>query len=234
LYVEIVRVRSRFLAAAPLLVVLPAGAASAQLCVGNTGFELTNIQPAANIEIDHHAQRYSLEARLHFHHALAAIEYGFKTWEKTTWDGQSHALVLSVGLNPVSPKSRVSVCPLLRWTRLSGPNQIDGTSWNFSEHSLAASVNVGFLMARRQLWDFMPTLAVTFGTGDPTLMTEFGQTQPEYQDFCCGRRSFTTFRFGFGLGYSDDLTLIPAITWPLGDGGGAQKTYSIRAVIRVL
>src|SRR3954468_4056094 len=216
------------------LMLLPAGVASAQLCVGNTGYELTHVQPSVSVDVDHHAQRYAIEARFRFHHAFAAAEYGLKTWEKTTWDGQSSALALSLGLDPASPKARVAVCPLIEWRRLSGPNAINGTPWNYSEHVFAASVNVGFLLARRQLWDFMPTMAVTFGTGDPKLASEFGQTLPEYQDFCCGRQNFTTFRFGFGLGYSDDLTLIPSITWPLGDAGAAPKTYGVRAILRVL
>lgn len=228
------RVGRRPLPAVLLLVLLPVGVAAAQLCVGNTGFELTRVQPSANIDIDHHAQRYALEARLHYRAAFASAEYGLKTWEKETWDGQSYALTLSLGLHAGSAKSRVGVCPLIRWNRLSGPHDINGSPWNFSEHSLAASLNVGFLLARRQLWDFMPTLALTVGSADPKLTTELGGSLDQYQDFCCGQRYFTTFRFGFGLGYSDDLTLIPSITWPLGDGGGTQKTYGIRAVIRVL
>ena len=216
-----------------VLLVLPAGA-SAQLCVGNTGFGLAQVQPSANIDIDHHAQRYALEARFNFHRAFAAAELGLKTWEKTTWDGQSRALAVSLGLDPVAAKSRLAVCPLVQWTRLSGPHQINGSPWNFSQDAFAASLNVGFLLARRQLWDFMPTMAVTVGTGNPQLTTVAGGSLADYQDFCCGRQSFTTLRVGLGLGYSDDLALIPSITWPLDGGGVSQKTYGVRVVLRVI
>lgn len=229
-YVETMRVGSVSVA---VLLMLPAGA-SAQLCVGNTGFGLARIQPSANIDFDHHAQLYALEARFHYHRAFAAAELGLKTWEQTTWEGQSRALAVSVGLDPAGAKSRLGICPLVQWTRLSGPHRINGSPWNFSQDAFAASLNVGFLLARRQLWDFMPTMAVTVGTGNPQLTTVAGGSLSGYQDFCCGRQTFTSVRLGLGLGYSDDLALIPSITWPLDNGGLSQKTYAVRVVLRVI
>jgi len=83
----------------------------------------------------------------------------------------------------------------------------------------------------------MPTANITFGSGDPKLTTVYGGSLDQYQDFCCGEKGFTTFRLGIGLGFSDEVTLIPSITWPLDNGGstqkGSQKTYAVRATLRL-
>src|SRR5437667_457510 len=52
-----------------------------------------------------------------------------------------------------------------------------------------------------------------------------------YQDFCCGSQSFTLLSLGVGLGFSDEITLIPAVSWPLGDVG--RTSYAIVASFRL-
>lgn len=213
------------------------GALAAQLCVGNAAFALSHFTTAANLEFDPVAQRYTLEARYNTHHVFGAAEFGVRSWESTTLNDISKAYSLSLGIDPSTQKSKIGFCPILQWGRLSGPNGINGSPWNFSDRTLAAGFNVGLLMVRTGLWDFMPTANITFGTGNPQLTTAAGGSIDEYQDFCCGERSFTTLRLGIGLGYSDELTLIPSITWPLDNGGstqkGAQKTYAVRATLRL-
>jgi hypothetical protein len=208
-----------------------ADVAAAQLCVGNTAFSLASLHTAANVGIDKLAQLYTLEARFRYHHAFVGAEYGLKTWELTSLDGNSRAVALNVGLEATAAHSKFAVCPLLRWTWFSGPHEIAGSYWNFSEHTYSAGLSVGYLLARTKIWDFMPTAALTIGTGDPKLTTVFGGSLQDYQDFCCGWQSFTTLRLGLGLGYSDQVTLIPSVSLPLGDG--AQKTLGIRALFRL-
>lgn len=228
--------RARIVAPALLLLCGP-GCLAAQLCVGNASFALSHFTAAANFEFDPIAQRYTLEARYHTHHAFAAAEYGVRTWETTSLNGISQAYSLSLGFDVSSLKSKIGLCPMVRWSRLSGPNAINGTPWNFSERAIAGGLSLGFLMVRSGLWDFMPAANITFGTGNPQLTTAAGGNLDEYQDYCCGEQSFTTFRLGIGLGYSDELTLIPSITWPLDNGSstqkGAQKTYGVRATLRL-
>jgi hypothetical protein len=223
--------------ASTLLLLCGPGRLTAQLCVGNASFPLSHFTTAANFEFDPVAQRYTLEARYNTHHFFAAAEYGVRSWETTSLNGLSQAYSLSLGMDGSSPKSKIGFCPMVRWSGLSGPNEIAGTAWNFSERVIAGGLSLGFLMARSRLWDFMPTANITFGTGNPQLTTPAGGSLDEYQDFCCGERGFTTFRLGIGLGYSDELTLIPSITWPLDNGGstqkGAQKTYAVRATLRL-
>lgn len=209
---------------------------AAQLCVGNAAFALSHFTTAANLEFDPVAQRYTLEARYHTHHVFAGVEYGVRSWETTSLNGVSQAYSLSLGVDPASPKSKIGFCPMVRWSGLSGPNEINGGPYSFSERAIAGGLSLGFLMARSQLWDFMPTANIIFGTGNPQL-TAPGGSIDEYHDFCCGEKGYATLRLGIGLGYSDELTLIPSITWPLDNGGstqkGAQKTYAVRATLRL-
>jgi hypothetical protein len=214
-----------------LLLPLPAAVAHAQLCVGNSAFTLAHFHSAAGADLDRLAQRYTLELRYRTHHAFGAAEYGLKTWELTSLNGTSKAVGLTLGVEGTAARSRVAVCPMVRWTYNSGPHEIAGTPWNFSESAWSAGLSVGVLMARSKLWDLMPTMGLTFGTADQKLTTLAGGNLQQYQDWCCGRRGFTTFRIGFGLGYSDEVTLIPSLSLPV--GGAAQKTWGIRAAFRL-
>ena len=220
-----------------LLLFGSSGTLTAQLCDGNGNFSLSHFTTAANFEFDPVAQRYTLEARYNAHHVFAAAEYGVRSWETTTLNGLSQAYSLSFGIDRSSQKSTVGFCPMVRWSGLSGPHGINGTPWNFSDQSLSAGFSVGVMMTRSRLWDLMPTANITFGTGNPQLTTAAGGSIDEYQDFCCGKQSFTTIRLGIGLGFSDELTLIPSITWPLDNGSstqkGAQKTYAVRGALRL-
>lgn len=228
--------RVRIVAPALLLLCGP-GWLTAQLCVGNASFALSHFTAATNFEFDPIAQRYALEARYNTHHAFAAAEYGVRSWETTSLNGLSQAYSLSLGFDASSRKSKLGLCPMVRWSRLSGPKAINGSPYSFSERTIAAGLSLGFLMVRTGLWDFMPTANITFGTGNPQLTTAAGGSLDEYQDYCCGEQGFTTFRLGIGLGFSDELTLIPSITWPLDNGTsqqkGAQKTYTFRATLRL-
>jgi len=210
---------------------------AAQLCVGNAAFAISHFTAAARADFDPVAQRFTLELRYNTHHLFGAAEFGVKSWETTTsFNGDSKAYSLTLGIDKSSQKSKFGFCPMLYWSRLSGPNQINGTAYSFSDQTLAAEFSAGFLMYRSQLWDFMPTANITFGTVNPQLIAPGGHIG-EYHEFCCGKQSFTTFGLGIGLGYSDDLTLIPSITWPLNNPPtgqkGAQKTYAIRVTFRI-
>src|SRR5437762_6061710 len=81
---------------------------------------------AANAEFDPVAQRYSLEIRYNTHHVFGAAEYGMRSWEPTSLNGTSKAYSLSVGIDPSSQKAKFGFCPMLRWSGLSGPHQING------------------------------------------------------------------------------------------------------------
>jgi hypothetical protein len=215
-----------------LLLLVGAEGAAAQLCVGNTTFALSGIQSGANIDLDKLAQRWALELRVSHRDLLAAVDFGVKTWDVTSLNGTSRALGLTLGLHsPHRRNTKFELCPLVHFRSLWGPNEIGGTSWDYSEISFSGELSAGYLLVRKRLWDVMPTAALIVGTGDPKLTTPYGGNLGQYQDFCCGRQSFTMLRLGVGLGFSDELTLVPELALPLSSAG--QRTYAVRATLRL-
>jgi len=123
------------------------------------------------------------------------------------------------------------VCPFLSYRSAAGPEEINGSAWRFDEKSYSVGLSMGYLAARTKLWDVTPTATLTLATGNPKLTTDAGGNLATYQDFCCGSQSFTLLRLGVGLGFSDDITLIPAVSWPL--GGMGQTTYAVVVALRL-
>jgi hypothetical protein len=216
---------------AAVLLLVGAQVAAAQLCVGNSNFTLSHFHSAIDVDVDHLAHRYTAEFRYRYQHFFAGLEYGLKSWEITSLNGTSRAFGVTVGLTAQGAKSKLDVCPFLSYRSIAGPEAINGSLWRFDEKSYSAGVSVGYLLARTKLWDFTPTATLTFQTGDPKLTTGYGGSLASYQDFCCGSQSFTTLRLGVGLGFTDELTLIPAVSWPLGDVG--QRTYAVVVALRL-
>ncbi len=204
--------------------------AAAQLCVGNSNFSLSHFHSSVDVDIDNLAHLYTAEVRYRYQHFFAGLEYGLKSWEVTTLNGSSRAFAVTVGLSTQHAKSTFDVCPFVSYRSLAGPDAINGSAWRFDEKSYSVGLSVGVLAARTRLWDVAPTARITVATGNPKLTTR-GGSLAAYQDFCCGSQSFTLLSLGVGLGFSDEITLIPAVSWPLGNVG--RTTYAIVASFRL-
>jgi len=216
---------------AALLLLVGANTAAAQLCVGNSNFALSHFHSAIDVDVDNLAHRYTVEFRYRYRHFFGGLEYGLKSWDLTSLNGTSRAFGVTVGLTAQHAKSRADLCPFLSYRSLAGPEAINGSVWRFDEKSFSAGVSAGFLAARTKIWDVTPTATIAFVTGNPKLTTGDGGNLASYQDFCCGSQSFSLIRLGLGLGFSDELTLIPAISFPLVNGG--RTTYAIVATLRL-
>ena len=214
-----------------LLLVVGAERAAAQLCVGNSNFSLSHFHSSVDVDIDNRAQRYTAEFRYRYQHLFAGLEYGLKSWEVTSLNGSSRAFAVTVGLSTQSGKSKVDLGPSLSYRSLAGPEAINGSLWRFDEKSFLVGLSAGVLAVRSRLWDITPTASITVASGNPKLTTVYGGNLAAYQDFCCGSQSFTLLSLGVGLGFSDEITLIPAVSWPLGDVG--RTTYAIVATFRL-
>src|SRR6266404_4088165 len=213
-----------------LLLLVGAEPAAAQLCVGNSNLALSHFHSAVDVNIDNLAHLYTAEVRYRYQHFFAGLEYGLKSWEVTTLNGSSRAFAVTVGLSTQHAKSAFVLCPFVAYRSRAGPDAINGSAWRFDEKSYSVGLSVGVLAARTRLWDVAPTARITVATGNPKLTTR-GGSLAAYQDFCCGSQSFTLLSLGVGLGFSDEITLIPAVSWPLGNVG--RTTYAIVASFRL-
>ena len=214
-----------------LLLLVGAERAAAQLCVGNSNFSLSHFHSSVDVDIDNLAHLYTAEFRYRYQHLFAGLEYGLKSWELTSLNGSSRAFAVTVGLSTQHGKSTFDLCPFVSYRSLAGPDEINGSLWRFDEKSYSVGLSAGVLAARTRLWDFTPTARLTVATGNPKLTTAYGGNLAAYQDFCCGSQSFTLLSLGVGLGFSDEITLIPAVSWPLGDVG--RTSYAIVASFRL-
>lgn len=205
--------------------------AAGQLCVGNSNFALSHFHSSVDVDIDNLAHLYTAEVRYRYQHLFAGLEYGLKSWDITTLNGSSRAFAVTVGLSTQRGKSKVDLCPSLSYRSLAGPEAINGSLWRFDEKSYSVGLSAGVLAARTKLWDVTPTASLTVASGNPKLTTAFGGNLASYQDFCCGSQSFTLLSVGVGFGFTDEITLIPTVTWPLGDLG--RTTYRIVATLRL-
>ena len=206
---------------------------SAQLCSGNASLTRGRVDFAFSAGIDKLAELYNVEVRLGLGRggAFAALERGIKTWNLTNLAGESGEAGVRVGLQfPRPGASRFGVCPLLAWTSVWGPERFNGTPYTFAEQAYSAGVTVGYALVRTRTWDVIPAATLTVGSSDPK-MTAPGGSLAQYQNFCCGRRSFSTAWLGLGLGFARDVTLLPSITIPLSVAG--ETTYGARVVIRL-
>jgi len=213
-----------------VLLLVGAERAAAQLCVGNSNFSLSHFHSSVDVDIDNLAHLYTAEVRYRYQHVFAGLEYGLKSWEVTSLNGSSRAFAVTVGLTTQHAKSKVDLCPFVSYRSLAGPDEINGSAWRFDEKSYSVGLSAGFLAARTRLWDIAPTASLTVATGTPKL-TSPGGSLAAYQDFCCGSQSFTLLSVGVGLGFTDEITLIPAVSWLLGDLG--RTTYAVVASFRL-
>src|SRR5438034_7935193 len=70
-----------------LLLLVGAVRAAAQLCAGNSNFSLSHFHSAVDVDIDKLAHRYTAEFRYRYRHFFGGLEYGLKSWEITSLNG---------------------------------------------------------------------------------------------------------------------------------------------------
>ena len=215
------------------LVLAAAHAAAAQLCAGNAAFQLSHIQIAANFAADRPAQRFTGELRLGFKAVFASGEYGIKTWNPTSFDGDSKTIGAALGLDLRStPSSRFAMCAVLSfsWARPGDVVAPFGGAYKYSDETVAVTVSAGYLLIRRLIWDITPTASLTVGTDNPTLKAGSTPGPSTYQDFCCGPQGIAAIRLGVGIGFVDSFTALPTLSLPLANG---ELTYGVTFAVRL-
>jgi hypothetical protein len=217
-----------------MLACLGSRPAIAQLCVGNAAFQLSHIQIAANIAADRPAQRFTGELRVGFKAVFASGEYGIKTWNPTSFDGDSKTFVATLGLDRRPTRSsRFGMCYILSftWARPGDVATPLGGRYTYSDETVAVTVSAGYLLMRKLVWDIMPTASLTVGTDNPTLKAGSGPGPSTYQDFCCGPQPIAAIRLGVGLSFVDSFTALPALSLPLTNAG--DLTYGVTFAVRL-
>jgi hypothetical protein len=115
---------------------------------------------------------------------------------------------------------------VLSWTSLAGPQ-------NYSEKAYAAGLTAGYRILKNKAWEIVPAVGVSVGSRDPTLKgyDPSFPLPPYWRPFCCDRQSVSMMSVAIGLGFTQQVTLIPSVAFPLGTHG--ETTYGARAALRL-
>lgn len=209
-----------------LLVATGSRSAAAQTCTGNLPFSFGRFHLAANLAVDKLAQQYTGEFRFGTRGVFGAVEVGLKTWDVSSLNDESNTIGLVAGVELPLPVSKLSVCPLLSWTSLSGPQ-------NYVEKAYAAGLTMGYAVLSNSAWGVTPVVALSVGTRNPWLKGRDPSfpLPPYWRPFCCGRETVSTMSLAVGLGFTQQVTVIPSVGFPLGAHG--ETTYALRAALRL-
>jgi len=209
-----------------LLVAAGGRGAAAQTCTGNLPFSFGRFHLAANVAADKLAMRYAGEFRFGTRGVFGAAELGLKTWDATSLHDESNVIGLVAGVELPLPVSRLSICPVLSWTSLSGPQ-------NYVEKDYTAGLSAGYRVLSHKAWGIVPVVALSVGSRNPWLKgRDPSFTLPPYwARFCCERETFSMMSLAVGLGFTQQVTLIPSVGFPLGAHG--ETTYALRAALRL-
>lgn len=209
-----------------LLVATGSRSAAAQTCTGNLPFSFGRFHLAANLAVDKLAQQYTGEFRFGTRGVFGAVEVGLKTWDVSSLHDESNTIGLVAGVELPLPVSKLSVCPLLSWTSLSGPQ-------NYVEKAYAAGLTMGYPVLSNSAWGVTPVVALSVGTRNPWLKGRDPSfpLPPYWRRFCCGRETVSTMSLAVGLGFTQQVTVIPSVGFPLGAHG--ETTYALRAALRL-
>jgi len=213
-----------------LLLVLLSGTATGQRCLGHQTFRLARFHFGAGVAVDKYAQTYGADLRYGKAGVFGVVEAALKTWGAETFDNESQELGATVGISfSRDEMSRLSVCPMVSYRTLDGPDEAAGIAWHYHENLFAGAVSLGYLLSQSESWEIVPTLALEMGTTNPTMKTPAGTSLGSYSTFCCGERGFTTVTTGFGLVLGRAVTILPTVAIPLDEAG--EAAYSLRIVI---
>jgi hypothetical protein len=221
--------RTRGLLIAVVMVLL-AGEARAQRCLGGHPYRISHFRLGVGIDKDKFAESYGVDVRYSTAGVFGVVDAAIKTWEPDTFNDESQLLGVSVGIAfPRDGEARLSLCPMLSFRTTSGPDQAAGIAWHYSERSFAGSLSLGYLLNPTSGWEIVPTASLLVGTTNPTMKTQAGTSLASYKSFCCGRRTFGTISLGFGLGLGRTMSILPTISIPLDAAG--ETIYGAHLVI---
>jgi len=207
-----------------------AGILSSQRCLGGNPYGTSHFRVGGGIARDTSNETYEIDFRYSTAGVFGIVNVGQKNWGAETFNDESAQLAATVGgAFPRDGSSRWSVCPMLSYTIVSGPDQAVN-AYYYSEKAFSGAVSLGYLVLRSASWDIVPTATLTVGTTNPTLKEPSGyRSLASYGNFCCGPRGFGNVSLGLGIVLNGSFTVLPSIAFPLDVAG--ETLYGLHFVI---
>ena len=211
-----------------LLTGLGIGRARAQVCSGEFGFAGSPARLIFGLGFNSSAQTYHGGLRVGGERVFGEAEFGMATYDVggDAWDyGAGFGLQLGGGGGDHPEERKVQLCPEIFVGLSSGPQNIAGTGIDYSEKHFAIGADAGFVLVHKKVIDLVPTASFVIANAWYTLKA------PTAVD-STGFDTWETVSLGVGLGFGNQVTLAPAIAFPIGlPGSGA--VYGVSCSIKL-
>ncbi len=197
---------------AVLATVLSSAPVRAQVCAGFPSFQSRPIQVAGGAGFNKSSKSFGVAVAGGGARAFVDVALG------TTHIDAYNASALNVGVEAgyqisLGKKGLLQLCPGAGLGLLTGPKNILGTGFDYSETDIRFGVIVGGVAARGAQVDVVPTGLIEFVNADGKFQDAFGSSTSKSQ-------SFGIVGLGLGVVLNHELSIRPSVSIPFGHSGG--------------
>lgn len=195
---------------------------AAQVCAGNPSFAGSPLHLEFAMQFNSNAQSYAAAIDRGGKVAFASAVVGWTTYNSIL-GGDAWDFGAGFGLQ-AKPAGKVYLCPALFLGYSDGPKDIGGSGVSFSEMHLATGLQSAVVALHRKTVEIIPNASFIVANSRAKL------TRPTAPD-STNWDSFELLTLGLALGFNNEVTLGPSVTFPFGVVGGAATTYSVSFAI---
>ena len=206
-----------FLAAA-LLGVQPA---LAQVCAGSPSFAGAPLHLDFAMLFNTNAQSYHAGMDWGGKTAFASGVVGWTTYN-SVFGGDAWDFGAGFGLQ-AKPSHNVHLCPTVFAGYSDGPKDIAGSGVNFSEMNFSAGLQSAVVALHRKTIEIIPNAAFIVANARSKVSRPAAPDSTDWD-------SFALLTLGLAIGFNNEVTLGPSVTFPFGLAGGAT-TYGVSFAI---
>jgi len=209
---------------ASLLSVVCATVGSAQLCTGEPSFGGAPLHFFGGGAVNGYFEFYN--AGLLLGNTNVFGELGAGMWTYNTVDGESFVVSGTFGAElPRIQKSKAQICPFASIMIVNGPQNIQGSGFDYHDTDLSIGVNAGYAMAHIGPVQFVPTTSITAMHSTASITDPAGAKDSRDE-------LFGYVGLGLGLRFGPEASLNPSVALPLGKAAGHTQ-FRFRFALRL-
>jgi hypothetical protein len=196
-------------ALATLAIVLASVPAAAQVCEGLTSFSgrpvqvygAWSVKNGSRVEAGGVTVGGAAGGFLNFESGTTAID-ALKGSAFTNGVGLGYQVALNA-------TATAQLCPTADWTNLWGPDNVQGTGLDYSEHHRSVGATAGYIAAERGRWALIPTVGLALTYTSSQLADSAGHNVSSMN------MTFPMLGLGVGVVFDHAVIIRPALAIPL-------------------
>ncbi len=209
---------------AVLLSVVCTGVGSAQVCNGEPSFGDAPFHFFGGGAVNGYFEFYNAGFLLGNNAVFG--ELGAGLWTYNTVDGESFVVSGTFGAQlPHPPQSKAQICPVASIMIVNGPENIQGSGFDYHDTDLSIGLNAGYVMAHIGPIEFVPTTSITAMHSTASITDPAGAKDSRDE-------LFGYFGLGLGLRFGPEVSLSPTVALPLGSAAGHTQ-FRFRFAVRL-